>query len=95
MPTPIQPSLFIMCDLYPLISRTNLSSSVSQNSVTIIKVTHFLTRFKLVTKSANLPVFLKVLAVREDKNLSLSFLSSSDHNTLVLWEIIVNLIIIY
>ena len=85
MPPPVRPTLLNVCDLYPLISRIKFDSSVSQNSVIIIKVNRYLTRFKLVIKSANLPVMLRLFTVRTDKLLSLSFSSNSNHNTLEHW----------
>ena len=74
-----------MCELYLLISRTKVDSSVSQDSVLMIKENRFLTRFKLVFKSANLAVLLRAFTVRMDKLLFLRSLSSSHHSTSEHW----------
>ena len=82
MPPQVRPTLYSVCDLYAFNSSTNLDSSVSQGSVIITKLNRFLIRFKLVIRSANLPVVLRAFTVRTDKLLYLSFLSNSDHSTL-------------
>ena len=73
MPPSVRFALFSVCDWYPLIFRKKLGFSVSQDSVIIIKVNRVLTRFKLVMKSANLPVVLRAFAVRTDKLLYIRF----------------------
>ena len=80
---PLRPSLFIVYDLYPIISTAQLDSSVSQDSVIIIKVNCFLIWFKLVIKSANLPVLFSTFTVRTNKLLCSKLLSSLRHSVYV------------
>ena len=70
IPSSVQPNLFIVCNLYPLISRLKVCSIVSKHSVIILKINPSITRLKLVIKSANLTVILRVFTVRMVKILS-------------------------
>ena len=72
MPPLVQPTQSTECEMYPIISRTKLDPSVSQDFAITMKLNRFLTKFKLVIKSAILRMKLRVCTVWTDIILGIS-----------------------